>query len=71
EEAVNKYNGVPPYRETKNYIQRVMSYMGMSYTFSSPARLKTKIYKFTTPTGKTLITDTMPSDIGGTFEIIN
>ena len=37
EEAVSKYNGVPPYRETKKYIRRVMSLMGMSYTFSSPA----------------------------------
>jgi hypothetical protein len=71
EEAVSKYNGVPPYRETKNYIQRVMSLMGMSYTLSSPVRLKTKIYKYTTLSGKTIITDTMPSDIGGTFEIIN
>jgi len=71
EEAVSKYNGVPPYRETKNYIQRVMSLMGMSYTLSSPVRLKTKIYKYTTPTGKTVITDTMPSDVDGSFEIIN
>jgi soluble lytic murein transglycosylase-like protein len=71
EEAVSKYNGVPPYRETKNYVQRVMSLMGMSYTLSSPARLRTKIYKYTSPTGKTIITDTMPSEIGGTFEIIN
>ena len=71
EEAVSKYNGVPPYRETKNYIQRVMKMMGMSYALSSPARLKTKIYKYTSPTGKTIITDTLPSEIGGTFEIIN
>lgn len=71
EEAVSKYNGVPPYRETKNYVHRVMSLMGMSYTLSSPVRLKTKIYKYTSPTGKTIITDTMPSEIGGTFEIIN
>jgi hypothetical protein len=71
EEAVSKYNGVPPYRETKNYIHRVMSLMGMSYTLSSPARMKTKIYKYTSPTGKTIITDTMPAEIGGTFEIIN
>jgi len=71
EEAVSKYNGVPPYRETKNYIQRVMKMMGMSYALSSPARLKTKIYKYTSPTGKTIITDTLPGEIGGTFEIIN
>lgn len=71
EEAVSKYKGVPPYRETKNYIQRVMGLMGMSYTLSSPARQKTKIYKYTSPTGKTMITDTLPGEIGGTFEIIN
>jgi hypothetical protein len=71
EEAVSKYNGIPPYRETKNYIQRVMSLMGMSSTFSSPVRLKTKIYKYTSLAGNTIISDTMPTDIGGNFEIIN
>jgi soluble lytic murein transglycosylase-like protein len=71
EEAVSKYNGVPPFPETKNYIRRVMSLMGMSYRFSSPAHVKTKIYKYTSSTGKTIITDTLPADIGGTFEIIN
>jgi soluble lytic murein transglycosylase-like protein len=71
EEAVSKYNGIPPYRETKNYIQRVLSLMGMSTAFSTPARLKTKIYKYTSPAGNTIISDTMPSDFGGSFEIIN
>jgi soluble lytic murein transglycosylase-like protein len=71
ENAVSKYNGVPPYRETKNYIQRVMSLMGVSSAFSSSPRLKTKIYKYTSRDGKTIITDTMPTEIGGTFEIIN
>ncbi|HUU06180.1 MAG TPA: lytic transglycosylase domain-containing protein [Patescibacteria group bacterium] len=71
EEAVSKYNGVPPFPETKQYIRRVMSLMGMSSTFSSPARVKTIIYKYTTPTGKTIITDTLPSHITGTIEIIN
>jgi len=71
EEAVNKYNGIPPYSETKQYIRRVMSLMGMSSTFSSAARAKTKIYKYTTPTGKTIITDTLPSHITGTIEIIH
>ena len=40
EEAVSKYNGVPPYPETKQYIRRVMSLMGMSYTFSPTAPAK-------------------------------
>lgn len=71
EESVSKYNGVPPYSETRQYIRRVMSLMGMSSTFSSPARLKTTIYKYTTTAGKTIITDTLPSQISGTIEIIN
>jgi soluble lytic murein transglycosylase-like protein len=72
EEAVSKHKGVPPYRETRNYIRRVLSLMGMSESFSSPpSRTRTKIYKYTTTAGKTIITDTLPSDIGGTLEVLN
>ena len=63
EESVRKYNGIPPYPETKQYIRRVMSLMGMSYTFSATARAKMKIYKYTTSSGKTIITDTLPAEI--------
>ncbi len=71
EEAVSKYKGVPPFPETRNYIRRVMSLMGMDYSLSSPARVKTKIYKYTTPSGKTIITDSLPTEIDGTIEVIN
>ncbi|MCU0236646.1 MAG: lytic transglycosylase domain-containing protein [Acidobacteria bacterium] len=71
EEAVSRYKGVPPYNETRNYIRRVMTLMGMSYTLSSPARAKTKIFKYTTPAGKTIITDSLPAVIDGTVEVIN
>ena len=71
EECVKKYNGVPPYPETKQYIRRVMSLMGMSYTFSPTVRPKMKIYKYTTTAGKTIITDTLPSEITGNIEILD
>lgn len=71
EESVRKYNGIPPYPETKQYIRRVMSLMGMSYTFSAIARAKMKIYKYTTSSGKTIITDTLPAKITGNIEILN
>jgi soluble lytic murein transglycosylase-like protein len=71
EECVKKYNGVPPYPETRQYIRRVMSLMGLSYTFSPTVRPKMKIYKYTTDAGKTIITDTLPADISGDIEILN
>lgn len=40
---VAKYGGVPPFKETQNYIKRVLSYAGIdsSYTVSSPAQAST------------------------------
>ena len=71
EESVSKYNGIPPYPETKQYIRRVMSLMGMSYTFSTSAPAKMKIYKYTTSSGRTIITDTLPAETTGNIEILN
>ena len=64
EEAVKKHGGVPPYNETRVYIKRVMTYMGMSYS-DLFAGTSTKIYQYRTPDGKLTITDTYPANAVG------
>jgi hypothetical protein len=60
EKAVKKYKGVPPYKETKNYIKRVMAYMGLSPSSFASAQTSTTIYQYRTKDGKIMITDSYP-----------
>jgi len=50
--AVKKYGGIPPYPETKNYIENVRS----SYK-NSTIRKRTKIYKFYDSSGRMVLTN--------------
>jgi soluble lytic murein transglycosylase-like protein len=65
EDAVKKYRGVPPYKETRTFIKRVMVYMGMSYSRYFNTKPNTKIYQYRTPDGKIMITDTYPGKAAG------
>jgi soluble lytic murein transglycosylase-like protein len=54
QEAVKKYNGIPPYRETRNYISRIMKRFGYDKEY---IKGKTVIYKFYDKDGKLWMTD--------------
>ena len=53
QEAIKKYGGVPPYRETRNYIQRVMA-AGYRKTFITT---RTQIYRYYDSTGRLVLTN--------------
>lgn len=52
QEAIKKYGGVPPYRETRNYIQRVMA--GYRKTVITT---RTLIYRYYDDTGRLVLTN--------------
>lgn len=54
QEAVKKYDGIPPYRETRNYISKIMKRFGYDKEY---IKGKTIIYKFYDKNGKLWMTD--------------
>jgi soluble lytic murein transglycosylase-like protein len=54
QEAVKKYDGIPPYPETRNYISKIMHRFGYNKTY---IKGKTVIYKFYDKNGKLWLTD--------------
>ncbi len=52
QEAIRRYGGIPPYKETKNYIKKVMA----SYS-KSKITTRTKIYAFYDENGKFVLTN--------------
>jgi soluble lytic murein transglycosylase-like protein len=52
QEAIKRYGGIPPYKETKNYIKTVMA----SYS-KSKITTRTKIYSYYDENGKFVLTN--------------
>jgi len=71
EEAVKKYQGVPPYKETRNYIKRVMQFMGKSYNRFFKPKARQIIYRIVTNDGRVIITDSKPSKVDGTITVLS
>ncbi len=53
QEAIKKYGGIPPYPETKNYIEKIKASYPKSFITT-----RTKIYKFYDDSGKLILTNT-------------
>lgn len=70
ETAVENYKGVPPYKETRTFIKRVMKYMGMTYSSFYNSKFSTKIYQYRTKDGRIMITDSYPSNVEGPITVI-
>lgn len=71
EEAVKKYKGVPPYKETRNYIKRVMKFMGKSYNRFFKPKTRQTIYRIVTTDGRIIITDSKPSKVDGKITVLS
>lgn len=70
EEAVERNNGIPPYTETRQYIRRIMSGLGLSFS-SFSSRSRAQIFKYTSPEGRVILTDCPPSRTRGRLEVID
>ena len=66
--AVDKYDGVPPYRETKEYVRKV----GSKATLQPPTEKRTVIYRWIEVIGDRAVPKlSQDPPRSGTYEIVN
>lgn len=59
-EAVRKYGGIPPYKETKNYVKNVLSYW--NYFSTKRIHIQKPIFMYTDVNGNVFLSDVKMND---------
>ncbi len=64
ETAVKKYDGIPPYRETQNYVKKVMArFTPTEKEFAADDRGRQRVYRIVLPDGGLLLTNVPSREI--------
>lgn len=58
DEAVSKYGGVPPFSETREYVDKILRNYNKTSALADGVAAKIKIYRYTVSDGSILLTDT-------------
>lgn len=66
--AVDRYNGVPPFQETENYVSRILTMVNGEDSSSSGNATRPKqttIYRYTDANGRVCLTNIFPGNVSG------